>query len=175
MYTVLQGGPPSAPRTPSVAGLGRMLARHMRLVSQKLVVRLDPHVKRTICRRCHGVLVPGISASVRTHTGHPGPRVEIKCLYCEAVRRLGADPTRMLFNDRNEWIEPATDEAVATVAGPPSGARGSTAQGAAAPGGTKAERRRARKQAEAAKAAAGSAAQPDPQPELPVQMQVDTK
>lgn len=37
----------------------------MKAVGQKTTVKLDPAVKRTICRGCDMVLVPGSTASVR--------------------------------------------------------------------------------------------------------------
>ncbi|KAH6569754.1 hypothetical protein BASA50_009749 [Batrachochytrium salamandrivorans] len=106
LYTVKQHGPNTAPQTRSVAGLSRLLGQQMKLVAKKLVIRLDPHIKRTICKKCHGALVPGISSTVRTGA-EPSKKLEITCLYCNTIRTLGINPRHVLFNDKNEWVDPS--------------------------------------------------------------------
>ncbi|KAI8928860.1 hypothetical protein BC831DRAFT_446929 [Entophlyctis helioformis] len=73
----------------------------MKQVAKRLVVRLDPHVKRTICKRCFTVLVPGVTMTVRT-SDKPVPRVEMTCTCCSRMRSLPVDPAHVLFNDKND-------------------------------------------------------------------------
>ncbi|KAJ8327365.1 hypothetical protein QVD99_008090 [Batrachochytrium dendrobatidis] len=103
LYTSQQRTPIASPYTPSIAGIGRMFGHQMKHVAKKLVVRLDPHVKRTICKKCHGALVPGISSTVRLDDTS-AKKVDITCLYCENVRTLGINTNYTLFNDKNEWV-----------------------------------------------------------------------
>eukprot|EP00842_Homolaphlyctis_polyrhiza_P004810 jgi/Hompol1/532/HPOL_002531-RA len=50
---------------PKLAGISRMFGCQLKQVAQRLVLRIDPHVKRTLCKRCHGTLIPGITSTVR--------------------------------------------------------------------------------------------------------------
>jgi RNase P subunit RPR2 len=41
----------------------RHYARTLRQVSQKLVLRMSTSVKRSLCKKCHGFLIPGFTTS----------------------------------------------------------------------------------------------------------------
>lgn len=45
--------------------LSRALARNVDLVSKKTVLKLTPAMKRTICKKCHTNLIPGINMKIR--------------------------------------------------------------------------------------------------------------
>ncbi|GAA6009560.1 hypothetical protein JCM11491_003606 [Sporobolomyces phaffii] len=55
--------------------VSRHLVRTMSEVAMKATVRMDPAVKRTVCKQCDSVLVPGISSSlpVLTRTSSSTP------------------------------------------------------------------------------------------------------
>eukprot|EP00753_Platysulcus_tardus_P000596 PLAT10571.1.p1 GENE.PLAT10571.1~~PLAT10571.1.p1 ORF type:complete len:199 (+),score=9.70 PLAT10571.1:68-598(+) len=66
--------------------LAHHLTHTMRAVADRAVVRMQPEVKRTICKRCSALLYPGISSTVRIRKGSES-RVVVRCKRCGAVRR----------------------------------------------------------------------------------------
>ncbi|KAI0773904.1 RNAse P Rpr2/Rpp21/SNM1 subunit domain-containing protein [Fomes fomentarius] len=73
--------------------LSRSYVSTMRIVGQKAMVRMDPSIKRTLCKKCDTILVPGSTSSVRikTRRGH-GQIVTYTCHTCGTVRRIPAAP-----------------------------------------------------------------------------------
>jgi len=63
--------------------MGRFYTSTMRRIAARLVVRQDPAVKRTYCKRCSSVLLAGASAKVRVH----GRRLHVTCTTCGLVQR----------------------------------------------------------------------------------------
>ncbi|KAH9038719.1 Rpr2-domain-containing protein [Lactarius pseudohatsudake] len=57
------------------ADIGQGYVRAMRLIGQKTTVKMDPTVKRTLCKGCDTVLIPGLSATVRSSRRIPAPPV----------------------------------------------------------------------------------------------------
>ena len=55
-------------------------------ISKRLVIRLDPSIKRTICKHCYSLLIPGITMKVRISPNRE-PHVVNTCLYCGKVKR----------------------------------------------------------------------------------------
>jgi RNase P subunit RPR2 len=51
--------------------LSRHYASQLQKIARKMVMRVDPHVKRTLCKGCDGLLVPGLTASVCFEDGLP--------------------------------------------------------------------------------------------------------
>ncbi|KAF7428071.1 hypothetical protein PC9H_007290 [Pleurotus ostreatus] len=66
----------------------------MKTVGQKTLVKIDPTVKRTLCKGCDTVLQPGINTSVRINRppSH-GHAVTYTCNRCKTSRRIPAPPT----------------------------------------------------------------------------------
>ncbi len=52
-------------------------------VQRKAKVKIPARWRRSYCRRCHSLLVPGVNARVRLRDGH----VVIRCMECGAIRR----------------------------------------------------------------------------------------
>ncbi|KAH9993979.1 hypothetical protein BJV77DRAFT_996287 [Russula vinacea] len=53
----------------------------------------DPTVKRTLCRGCDTILIPGLSATVRVNSSNAHRHViTTKCLRCKSARRIPAPP-----------------------------------------------------------------------------------
>ncbi|KAI9067275.1 Rpr2-domain-containing protein [Trametes sanguinea] len=76
-----------------IAELSRSYVGTMRIVGQKTMVRMDPALKRTLCKGCDTVLLPGSTTSVRVHPlpSH-GEAVYYTCLTCDTTRRIPAPP-----------------------------------------------------------------------------------
>ncbi|KAK4701355.1 ribonuclease P protein subunit RPR2, partial [Phenoliferia sp. Uapishka_3] len=71
----------------------RVLVQTMREVAKKATVRMDPTVKRTLCKGCGAVLVPGITATVRIKPSGPHAHlIMTTCLGCQRQLRLPAPP-----------------------------------------------------------------------------------
>ncbi|KAG8792511.1 hypothetical protein FRC12_005942 [Ceratobasidium sp. 428] len=80
------------------AGEMRRLARkHVKTlkgIASGAVVKVDPSVKRALCKKCCTVLVPGSTASVRVKTSGPhGRTVSYTCFSCNERRVIPAPPT----------------------------------------------------------------------------------
>jgi ribonuclease P protein subunit RPR2 len=75
-------------------GLSQMLVSHLRSVSRKGQVRLSPRMKRTMCKRCNSLLIPGKSSSSRMENKSRGGKkpwadvLVIECLNCGACKRF---------------------------------------------------------------------------------------
>ncbi|KAG2219139.1 hypothetical protein INT45_000511 [Circinella minor] len=86
----------------SLAPLGRYYNNNMKKIGRKLVLRSDPSVKRTICKRCDTALIPALTATVRIK-GTPTATVTT-CKICGTQKRLVANPKYQLFNEKSENI-----------------------------------------------------------------------
>ncbi|KAL0956639.1 hypothetical protein HGRIS_002772 [Hohenbuehelia grisea] len=85
----------------SAADLSRSYIRSMKIVGQKSVVKLDPSVKRTICKQCNTVLVPGHNVSVRVKKSPCHDHVMIyTCNHCQSIRRIPAPPVLVAESDQ---------------------------------------------------------------------------
>lgn len=84
----------------------RLLLSHLRDVSLKGQVRLSPEMKRTICRRCYSLLVPGQSSTTRIENPSRGEKkpwadmLVIRCNACGAEKRFPVGMTRQPSRDR---------------------------------------------------------------------------
>ncbi|KAG8894999.1 hypothetical protein FRB99_000823 [Tulasnella sp. 403] len=54
----------------SLMDLSRLHTRNMKTIGNKAVLRMDPTVKRTVCKGCQVVLIPGVTAKVRIKCEH---------------------------------------------------------------------------------------------------------
>ncbi|SCV69670.1 BQ2448_1064 [Microbotryum intermedium] len=71
------------------------LAGLMHLVAQKATVKMNPSVKRTVCKGCRSVLVAGVSSSVRVKPSGPhGHRIVHTCLACQTTRKIPSPPIK---------------------------------------------------------------------------------
>ncbi|GJN91101.1 hypothetical protein Rhopal_004118-T1 [Rhodotorula paludigena] len=77
----------------SLQPLARHLAAELSEVSQKATIRMDPAVKRSVCKGCKTVLVAGLTSSVRIKPSGSHAHVMMhRCLSCRTQRRLPAPP-----------------------------------------------------------------------------------
>ncbi|TFK53537.1 Rpr2-domain-containing protein [Heliocybe sulcata] len=86
------------------AGQKRRKARayvdSMRTVGQRTVVKLDPSVKRTLCRSCNLILIPGTTATVRIKSSPSHEHVvTYTCTTCNSARRIPAPPVLVVNSE----------------------------------------------------------------------------
>ncbi|RDX42738.1 Rpr2-domain-containing protein [Lentinus brumalis] len=105
----------------STAELSRCYVGSMRIVGQKAMVRMDPSIKRTLCKQCDTVLIPGSTASVRVKplSSH-GHAVVYTCTSCNATRRIPAPPVldpEALSSSADGAVVPSTSGTAPMTAG----------------------------------------------------------
>lgn len=72
-------------------------------IGKKSLTRMEPEIKRNICKGCHVLLVPGETASVRVHK-KPASRIVWKCLKCFTIRRYNMRPNYELWVEKDEAV-----------------------------------------------------------------------
>ncbi|XP_038668710.1 ribonuclease P protein subunit p21 [Scyliorhinus canicula] len=88
-------------QNPENEELARFYAYTQRTISKRLVQRQDPSVKRTICKCCSSLLLPGLTATVRQRKR--AQRVTIvRCLTCGVTKRFPRKPGYSLWAERPE-------------------------------------------------------------------------
>ncbi|XP_062890789.1 ribonuclease P protein subunit p21 [Mobula hypostoma] len=113
-HCVLAGNPDNSP-------LVRFYCHTQRSVCKRLVLRQDPSVKRTVCKRCSSLLVPGISAKVRQRRRSQRFTV-VSCLHCGMSRRFQNRPDYLLWTERPEALLTAQKQSCVETASKTSGA-----------------------------------------------------
>eukprot|EP00792_Barthelona_sp_PAP020_P010175 TRINITY_DN3465_c0_g1_i1.p1 TRINITY_DN3465_c0_g1~~TRINITY_DN3465_c0_g1_i1.p1 ORF type:complete len:138 (+),score=29.15 TRINITY_DN3465_c0_g1_i1:83-496(+) len=72
--------------------LSRFYIQEQIWLSQKLTQRNEPLIKRSVCKGCKNLLIPGITACVRITNGHKNnlliKRVTITCQICHRIKRF---------------------------------------------------------------------------------------
>jgi len=63
------------------------LVRKLRRITLKHRLRLDKSIKRSICKHCHSLLVPGTNLRVRLRKKHN--QVVYYCLECKKFMKFG--------------------------------------------------------------------------------------
>ncbi|XP_038228296.1 ribonuclease P protein subunit p21 [Dermochelys coriacea] len=100
-------------QNPENQALARFYCHAQRSISRRLVLRQDPSVKRTICKSCSSLLVPGISSTVRQRR-HRGRRWSvIRCLCCGQTKRFPSNPGYKLWAEQPEALlenQPQADQ-----------------------------------------------------------------
>ncbi|XP_028824980.1 ribonuclease P protein subunit p21 [Denticeps clupeoides] len=87
--------------SPGNVELARFYTFTQNSVARRLVLRQDPSVKRTMCRRCCSLLVPGVTARVRQRKNKRRQRAtSIQCLSCGQTRKLPNNPDHELWVDK---------------------------------------------------------------------------
>lgn len=95
----------NTPKATNVA-FSRQLVSHMLEVSLKSQTSLSPDLKRSICRRCHSLLVPGRSSRLKIENLSRGGRkpwadvLVVECTACTAVKRFPIGQERQRSRDK---------------------------------------------------------------------------
>ncbi|KXS21356.1 Rpr2-domain-containing protein [Gonapodya prolifera JEL478] len=99
--------PPGDPLHATLAGLGSFYLSTMKTITERLVLRIDPSLKRMTCKRCGVLLVPATTASVSvgTHTSSPHPHITTTCRRCLTPRRLVIAPDHALWAEDGPVVE----------------------------------------------------------------------
>ncbi|XP_035694732.1 ribonuclease P protein subunit p21-like [Branchiostoma floridae] len=83
---------------PKNVQLARYYTSTLKNISKTCVQRQDPSVKRTICKRCDSLLIPGVTATVRIRAKRE-KHVVVTCLECRMVRRFLARKDYQLWTE----------------------------------------------------------------------------
>ncbi|XP_059035058.1 ribonuclease P protein subunit p21 isoform X1 [Mustela nigripes] len=87
---------------PMNQALARFYCYTERTIAKRLVLRRDPSVKRTLCRGCSSLLIPGLTCTQRQRRCR-GQRWTVQtCLTCQRSQRFLNDPDHLLWGDRPE-------------------------------------------------------------------------
>ncbi|XP_031724172.1 ribonuclease P protein subunit p21 [Anarrhichthys ocellatus] len=90
-------------QNPENVELARFYCFTQKTIARRLVLRQDPSVKRTLCKKCCSLLVPGVTASTRQRRKNRKARFTVvRCLSCEQSKTLLNDPDHCLWVDRPE-------------------------------------------------------------------------
>ncbi|KAA8909168.1 RNAse P, Rpr2/Rpp21 subunit, partial [Sphaerosporella brunnea] len=74
--------------------LSNFYINHLRSAAKKNVLRLHSEVKRTICKRCEALLIPGVSCTERIENQSKGGKkrwadvLVIECTRCGTAKRF---------------------------------------------------------------------------------------
>ncbi|XP_077440018.1 ribonuclease P protein subunit p21 [Vanacampus margaritifer] len=83
--------------------LARFYSFTQRTIARRLVLRQDPSVKRTICKKCCSLLIPGLTATTRQRKRGKKRRITVlRCLSCKQSKTLLNKPDYCLWQDRPE-------------------------------------------------------------------------
>ncbi|KAJ3407641.1 Ribonuclease P protein subunit p21 [Chytridiales sp. JEL 0842] len=91
--------------THTLVNVGRFYAKSMKTVASRLVLRLDPQIKRTICKRCDAILIPGVTSAFYTSKNGELKTV-IKCRACGETKNLPCRKDHVLFTERPDVLVP---------------------------------------------------------------------
>uniref|UniRef100_A0AAZ3RC40 Uncharacterized protein n=1 Tax=Oncorhynchus tshawytscha TaxID=74940 RepID=A0AAZ3RC40_ONCTS len=83
--------------------LARFYCFTQKTIAKRLVLRQDPSVKRTLCKKCCSLLVPGVTATARQRTTkHRNCMTVLRCLHCGQCKRFLNNPEHRLWVDQPE-------------------------------------------------------------------------
>jgi len=90
---------------PGGVTLARFYVQTLVSIAQKNVIRLDPSIKRTLCKRCHSLLLPGVTSTVRIQQKRRRSQRIVTCLQCRSIKRFAVNPAHQLWGDSPEaWL-----------------------------------------------------------------------
>ncbi|KAL8576620.1 hypothetical protein ACOMHN_025095 [Nucella lapillus] len=97
-YLCLQQSPPNPEQS-------RFYIHTLKTVAEKHVIRLHPEIKRSICKKCYTLLVPGITSTCRTKK--KGENAVISCLHCGSVKSFPWKKNYQLWVEKPEAWQPS--------------------------------------------------------------------
>jgi ribonuclease P protein subunit RPR2 len=118
----------ASPNGPPQSALALQLGSQLRAVSLKAQVRLSPDMKRSICKRCNTVLIPGRSStSFIENKSRNGKKpwadvLVIQCNFCGGQKRFPVGSTRQLPKAKR-----LSKEKEKRASGPPNAEQGTQA------------------------------------------------
>ncbi|XP_053158562.1 ribonuclease P protein subunit p21 [Hemicordylus capensis] len=91
-------------QNPDNQELARFYCYTQNSISRRLVLRQDPSVKRTICKACFSLLVPGVSSTVRQRKRRNQRWTVMRCLNCGLTKRFFSNPNYKLWSEQPEAL-----------------------------------------------------------------------
>ncbi|XP_010789441.1 ribonuclease P protein subunit p21 [Notothenia coriiceps] len=92
-------------QNPENVELARFYCFTQKTIARRLVLRQDPSVKRTLCKKCCSLLIPGVTATTRQRRKNSKTRFTVlHCLSCGQSKTLLNDPNHCLWVDRPEAL-----------------------------------------------------------------------
>uniref|UniRef100_A0A3Q3VPY9 Uncharacterized protein n=1 Tax=Mola mola TaxID=94237 RepID=A0A3Q3VPY9_MOLML len=83
--------------------LARFYCFTQKTIARRLVLRQDPSVKRTLCKKCCSLLIPGVTATTRQRRKKRKTRFTVvRCLSCGQTKPLLNNPNYCLWVDQPE-------------------------------------------------------------------------
>ncbi|NP_001290673.1 ribonuclease P protein subunit p21 [Esox lucius] len=90
-------------QTPENVELARFYCFTQKTVAKRLVIRQDPSVKRTLCKKCCSLLVPGVTATVRQRSTKRKKRLTVlRCISCGQTKTFLNNLKHCLWVDQPE-------------------------------------------------------------------------
>ncbi|XP_026201194.1 ribonuclease P protein subunit p21 [Anabas testudineus] len=90
-------------QNPENVELARFYCFTQKTIARRLVLRQDPSVKRTLCKKCCSLLIPGVSATTRQRRKRSKSHFTVmRCLSCGQSKALLNNPDYCLWVDRPE-------------------------------------------------------------------------
>lgn len=90
-------------QNPENVELARFYCFTQKTIARRLVLRQDPSVKRTLCKKCCSLLIPGVTATTRQRRKNGKTRFTVvKCRICGQSKTLLNNPDYCLWVDRPE-------------------------------------------------------------------------
>jgi ribonuclease P protein subunit RPR2 len=99
--------------------LSRRLLSNLRAISRKGQIRLSPSIKRSICKRCETLLIPGSTSTHRVDNPSRGGKkpwadvLVVQCIACGTEKRFPVGAKKQLgrkLRERGEELAGATED-----------------------------------------------------------------
>ncbi|KAI9294927.1 Rpr2-domain-containing protein [Neoconidiobolus thromboides FSU 785] len=94
-----------------LTGLSRAYLSNLKSISKKLVIKMDPAIKRNICKRCNSNLILGKTCSIKAIEPNDKEgekkkhiKLEYTCQFCYYKKSYLQNPEYQLFSDKKENI-----------------------------------------------------------------------
>ncbi|KAH8171885.1 RNAse P rpr2/Rpp21/SNM1 subunit domain-containing protein [Sarocladium implicatum] len=111
----------NGPSQKATQNLSRQMLTDMRVVTQKILIRQSPDLKRTICKFCDTLQVEGQTSSSQIENSSRGAKkpwadvLATRCLTCNHVKRFPISAQRQKRRPLREAEEKADDMAVDSI------------------------------------------------------------
>lgn len=94
----------SLKKSPNDVSLCRFYIYTLRTITRRSCLHLHPDMKRNMCKRCCVLLIPGVTAIVRTRKKREKHTV-VTCLECSTIKRYVYRPSKIPWIDKSDAWE----------------------------------------------------------------------
>lgn len=88
---------------PSATKLASFYGHVLHMISRRIQAKLDPSIKRNLCKKCSVLLCPGVTCTERLRA-KPSQRIVVTCLVCGTIKRFPAKRGYQLWYDKPEAL-----------------------------------------------------------------------